>query len=125
MFLHGDYHIENIIVCENNSFGIIDWELARYGDPAEDFVRVFVSAMTSPYYAIGQIEGYFGETPPQDFWDKLFFFSMSELFGLINLNTDKYRQFTRILLKQLLYEYKNNKNTTTPQFYNTYKGELL
>jgi serine/threonine-protein kinase len=66
-FIHGDYSVYNMII-ENRELSIIDFETCGYGDPWRDFVKLCDSAEKSPSFATGQIHGYFGGEPPEEFW---------------------------------------------------------
>ncbi|MGN0479521.1 MAG: aminoglycoside phosphotransferase family protein [Hominenteromicrobium sp.] len=69
-FLHGDYHMGNLILRENEVY-VIDWQTVdfdNYGDPWYEFNRLGVEY---PSFASGQIYGYFNGSVPDDFW-KLF-----------------------------------------------------
>ena len=69
-FHHGDWHTENLLLSENNSVSVIDWELLdydNYGDPWEEFNRINNSPIV-PHFHSGQIKGYFGGEPPEAFW---------------------------------------------------------
>lgn len=69
---HGDYHLGNMVLMEDRGgpgLGILDFNRFDYGDPYEDFTRLFMfSARISPEFARGQIEGYFGGAAPEDFF---------------------------------------------------------
>ena len=66
-FQHGDYHIGNMMVCDGRLY-IIDFDRYDFGDPWEEFNRVW-SAEAAPEFARGTIDGYFeGEEIPEDFW---------------------------------------------------------
>lgn len=41
VFLHGDYGLHNILFSDNRLSSVLDWELAKLGDPAEDFTTLF------------------------------------------------------------------------------------
>lgn len=73
--LHGDFHTGNIIRDTAGNLWAADWIYGLYGDPAEDFVRIFVSAERQPSFARGQVDGYFGKKPAPIFWQKLKLFS--------------------------------------------------
>lgn len=42
--LHGDFRIGNLMVCETELAGVLDWEFAHVGDPAEDLAWLFIRA---------------------------------------------------------------------------------
>lgn len=68
-FQHDDYHLENIIVKDKQYAGVIDFNNFDWGDPLHDFVKValFQRELSVPF-SIGQIEGYFDNNVPDDFW---------------------------------------------------------
>jgi Predicted aminoglycoside phosphotransferase len=69
-FHHGDWHTENLLLSEGNELSVIDWELldyGNYGDPWEEFNRIN-NCPIIPHYHSGQIKGYFGGEPPEEFW---------------------------------------------------------
>ena len=77
--LHGDYHIGNMMLDSQNNLFVIDWDNADFdniGDPWVDLIRITAAAQKSPHFATGQIYGYFGKHPPEEFW-KLFAFYVS------------------------------------------------
>ncbi|MDU4961998.1 MAG: GrpB family protein [Sporomusaceae bacterium] len=74
---HGDYHVGNMIVSGKNTLSIIDWNRPDYGDPWEEFNRIVWSATASPFFATGQLRGYFGGEPPLDFFKLLAFYIAS------------------------------------------------
>ncbi|MEY8292233.1 phosphotransferase [Carnobacteriaceae bacterium 52-44] len=67
-FQHGDYHTGNMILSSMNELSIIDFNRWSYGDPWEEFDRIDFSAMVSPLFATGQVDGYFSGKPPFDFF---------------------------------------------------------
>ncbi|MFJ7310750.1 aminoglycoside phosphotransferase family protein [Peribacillus frigoritolerans] len=68
-FQHDDFHLENIIVKDKQYGGVIDFNNFDWGDPLHDFVTValFQRELSVPF-SMGQIEGYFGNNVPEDFW---------------------------------------------------------
>lgn len=70
-FQHDDYHPANLIVNDGRLTGIIDFNRYDWGDPVHDFVKTayFSSAISVPFSA-GQIDGYSGGKPPEEFWKK-------------------------------------------------------
>ena len=66
-FQHGDYHIGNMMISGGELY-IIDFDRYDFGDPWEEFNRVW-SAEAAPEFARGTVDGYFeGEEIPEEFW---------------------------------------------------------
>lgn len=74
---HGDYHFGNIIVSREMSLVIIDWNSYGHGDPWEEFQQMAWFATASPFFAIGQLHGYFNGDPPIEFFPILAFYMAS------------------------------------------------
>lgn len=75
-YLHGDYHMGNIISMPNGELKVIDWhtvDFDNYGDPWYEFNRIGIEY---PDFATGQIDGYFEDNVPNEFW-KLFSYYLS------------------------------------------------
>ena len=81
-FQHGDYHANNMMLetHPNEPAGspgtpgqlrIIDFDRYDFGDPWEEFNRIAISVQDSPYFAIGQVRGYFNGEPPMEFFKLL------------------------------------------------------
>lgn len=58
-FLHGDFHIGNMLLTPQKTLAIIDFNRLGFGDPWEEFNRITWTAQLSPAFAKGQINGYF------------------------------------------------------------------
>jgi aminoglycoside phosphotransferase (APT) family kinase protein len=69
-FRHGDFHVGNIVVRDQQYAGAVDFESHDWGDPFQEFVKVgFFSREVSVPFCIGQIRAYFGDhDPPDSFW---------------------------------------------------------
>lgn len=69
VFLHGDYHIGNMLLSNNRKLAVIDFNRMDIGDPYDEFNRhiAFTSEVSIPY-AIGEILSYFDNEIPQDFF---------------------------------------------------------
>ena len=50
---------------------VIDFNRWDYGDPWEEFNRIVWCAQKSHLFATGMVNGYFGGTPPMEFWKLL------------------------------------------------------
>lgn len=64
---HGDYHIGNLML-QNGQIFVIDFNRFDWGDPYEEFNRIVWCAQCSPAFAAGQVRGYFGGEPQEEFW---------------------------------------------------------
>ncbi|OBR65182.1 hypothetical protein A7K91_00440 [Paenibacillus oryzae] len=56
-FLAGDYNLLNMMY-ENGELKIIDFERFTIGDPWDEFNCIVWSAIASPHFATGHINGY-------------------------------------------------------------------
>jgi aminoglycoside phosphotransferase (APT) family kinase protein len=81
-FQHGDYHIGNMMI-ENGKLVIIDFDRFDFGDPWEEFNRIVWCAQSSPHFATGQLNGYFGGEPPMEFFRLLAFYIASNTLSSI------------------------------------------
>ncbi|WP_310601982.1 phosphotransferase family protein, partial [Anaerosporobacter sp.] len=73
-YLHGDYHMGNMIYTQDNHIKIIDWntvDFDNYGDPWYEFNRI---GLEYPNFVSGQIDGYFKDNVPNDFWRLLLYY---------------------------------------------------
>lgn len=69
VYQHGDFHPGNLIYMENGEIGVIDFNRWEVGDPYEEFYKLesFARELSVPY-CIGQIQSYFNDDIPEDFW---------------------------------------------------------
>jgi aminoglycoside phosphotransferase (APT) family kinase protein len=75
-FQHGDFHPGNLILTDDMDLGVIDFNRWDVNDPYEEFYKVtYFSANISPYFAKGQIDGYFDHQVPLEFWKTLAVYS--------------------------------------------------
>ncbi len=72
VYMHGDYHPGNLIYTGGGSIGVIDFNRWEVGDPYEEFYKLesFGAELSIPYCA-GQIDAYFDDAVPEDFWQAL------------------------------------------------------
>jgi len=82
-YQHGDYHVGNMIVSGKDKISIIDWNRSDFGDPWEEFNRIVWSASISPYFATGQLNGYFAGEPSMEFFKLLAFYIASNTLSSI------------------------------------------
>ncbi len=96
VYLHGDFHPGNLIYTEDHSIGVIDFNRWEVGDPYEEFYKLeSFGAERSIPYCIGQIDAYFNDDIPSDFWTinavyvaqaSLFSIKWAEKFGQNDIN---------------------------------------
>lgn len=69
VYQHGDFHPGNLIYREDGTIGVIDFNRWEVGDPYEEFYKLqsFGVELSVPY-CIGQIDAYFDDQIPEDFW---------------------------------------------------------
>ncbi len=82
-YQHGDYHVGNMIISQDKSLSIIDFNRPDFGDPWEEFNRIVWSAKVSPHFATGQLNGYFSGRPPMEFFKLLAFYISSNTLSSI------------------------------------------
>ena len=72
VYQHGDFHPGNLIYMPNGEIGVIDFNRWEVGDPYEEFYKLesFGIEVSVPY-SIGQIDAYFNDEIPADFWGTL------------------------------------------------------
>ena len=72
VYLHGDYHPGNLIYMPEAKIGVIDFNRWEVGDPFEEFYKLesFGREVSIPY-CVGQIDAYFQDRVPADFWKTL------------------------------------------------------
>ena len=71
-YLHGDFHPGNLILTPDKTLGVIDFNRWEVGDPYEEFYKLesFGVEVSVPY-CIGQIDAYFNDEVPLQFWETL------------------------------------------------------
>ena len=72
VYLHGDFHPGNLIFTPDKNLGVIDFNRWEVGDPYEEFYKLesFGVEVSVPY-CIGQIDAYFNDNVPLQFWETL------------------------------------------------------
>lgn len=72
VYQHGDFHPGNLILTTDMKIGVIDFNRWEIGDPYEEFYKLesFGTWVSIPY-CIGQIDSYFNDEVPYEFWNIL------------------------------------------------------
>ena len=127
VYMHGDYHPGNLIYTNDGSIGVIDFNRWEIGDPYEEFYKLESFGIENSIpYCIGQIDAYFDDQIPEDFWStlavyvaqaSLFSIKWAEKFGQEEINGmvarcrmafDDYDDFQMYLPKWYTDKYKNS-----------------
>ena len=77
--LHEDFQTDNMVISPDGDLYIIDFQMCGVADPYLVMTGVGVSAMYSVPFAMGQIDGYFGKSVPEDFWRKYNYYMLAEM----------------------------------------------
>jgi aminoglycoside phosphotransferase (APT) family kinase protein len=120
VYQHGDFHPGNLILTKDQKIGVIDFNRWEIGDPYEEFYKLesFATSISIPY-SIGQIDGYFQDDIPNDFWEilsvyvahaALYSIHWAEKFGEADI-----LNMTQICIKS--FEHFNNFETCIPNWY--------
>ena len=72
VYMHGDFHPGNLIFTPQKVLGVIDFNRWEVGDPYEEFYKLesFGVEISVPY-CVGQIDAYFNDNVPMQFWETL------------------------------------------------------
>ena len=127
VYMHGDYHPGNLIYTNDGSIGVIDFNRWEIGDPYEEFYKLESFGIENSIpYCIGQIDAYFDDQIPDDFWitlavyvahASLYSIKWAEKFGQEEINGmvarcrmafDDYDDFQMYLPKWYTDKYKNS-----------------
>ena len=84
VFLHGDYHIGNMMLDRDGKLHIIDFDRSDHGDPWAEFDRIVWCVHSSPHFARGMVNGYFDNSVPADFWSLLALYISSNTISSIH-----------------------------------------
>lgn len=77
--MHEDFQTDNMVVSPDGSLSIIDFQMCGVADPYLVMTGAGVSAMSSIPFAMGQTDGYFGKSVPEDFWVKYNYYMLAEM----------------------------------------------
>ena len=77
--MHEDFQTDNMVISSDGELYMIDFRMCGETDPYLVMTGAGVSAMYSVPFAMGQIDGYFGKTVPEDFWQKYRYYMLAEM----------------------------------------------
>lgn len=117
-FLLSDYNVMNMMY-ENGGLKIIDFERYNIGDPWNEFNCIVWSAMASPHFATGQINGYFDGEPPIEFFKLLAIYILILEMSLISswAVTSEFGRNVTLKLSQDVLKWFDNMQNPVPTWY--------
>lgn len=118
-FHHGDYHIGNMLLTPQQQLAAIDFNRLDFGDPWDEFNRITWTADKSPAFAAGQINGYFGNSPPAIFFDLMALYIAVNQIGAIPWAIDYGEEEVKTILTQtkVVMTWFDDFSTTIPSWY--------
>ncbi|MFK7773224.1 MAG: aminoglycoside phosphotransferase family protein [Saprospiraceae bacterium] len=118
-FHHGDFHVGNMLVTPQKELAIIDFNRLDFGDPWEEFNRITWTAEESVWFANGQINGYFNNNVPPDFFNLLALYIGVNQLGSIPWAIPFGEKQVKILLNQTerIFEWFDNFTQAVPSWY--------
>jgi len=126
VYMHGDFHPGNLILTPQKALGVIDFNRWEVGDPYEEFYKLesFGVELSVPY-CVGQIDAYFDNEVPMQFWEtlavyvahaSLYSIKWAEKFGQEDMDG-----MVRRCLSAM--KHYNGFNTVVPSWYEEYKKD--
>jgi serine/threonine-protein kinase len=118
VYQHGDYHIGNLMIADGKPV-VIDFDRDDYGDPWEEFNRIVWCAQKSPFMATGMLDGYFGGTPPEEFWRLLALYICSNTLSSVPWAIPFGRKEVDVMLNQAreVLDWYDGMTRTVPTWY--------
>jgi len=124
--LHGDYHINNMVINEDLELGIIDFERSEYGNQLEEFDRIIWCVQASIYFATGRIDGYFENNIPEYFFPLLALYFCMAIVSSTPWAKKYGEEQVQIMVENniKILGFYNNMELTIPIWYTKAKEEL-
>ena len=119
---HGDYHLGNMLIDENNIV-VIDFDKLSYADPYDEFKPYCWNVVHSEYFETGLINGYFDNKIPDDFFKILKFYTIESLISHLPwaMTFGENEIKTAYMIYDKVIEWYDNFNLIIPTWY---KGVL-
>lgn len=118
-FLHGDFHIGNMLLTPQKKLAVIDFNRLDFGDPWEEFNRITWTAEQSAWFASGQINGYFNNDVPSEFFKLMALYIGVNQLGAIPWAIPYGNEQVKVLLNQTekVFEWYDNFSQDIPSWY--------
>ena len=126
VYMHGDFHPGNLILTPEKTLGVIDFNRWEVGDPYEEFYKLesFGVEVSVPY-CIGQIEAYFNDEVPMQFWETLaVYVAHASLFSIKWAEKFGQKDIDGMVIRcRAAMEHYDNFRKVVPGWYEEYKNE--
>lgn len=124
--MHDDFQTDNMVISPEGELYVIDFQMCGVTDPYHAMTGAGVSAMYSIPFAMGQIDGYFGETVPEDFWEKYHYYMLAEMLYAftVGVKMEEERENTLHMFDDEVNRIKNC-DCHVPAWYRKRKGDRL
>ncbi len=121
---HGDYHVGNFVISENNHLGVIDFNRGGYGDPWEEYNRYVFTWRCSVPFANGQIHGYFNNDVPDEFFRLMCLYCATNALGAVPWAIPYGRADVEAMVEncRAVYDSYDKFETITPKWYEPPSG---
>lgn len=108
--MHQDFQTDNMVISPDGELYVIDFQMCGVVDPYLVLTGAGVSAMYSVPFAIGEIDGYFGNSAPEDFWNKYNHYMISEMLYAftVGVHMEEEREETLHMFDDEVEKIKNN-----------------
>ncbi len=100
-YQHGDFHVGNFLIGADGALSAIDFDRDDHGDPWEEFNRLVWSAQCAPPFACGQIDAYFADAIPPNFWRLMALYMASNALSSTPWALPFGKEQTEIMLRQV------------------------
>lgn len=78
--MHEDFQTDNMIISPDGELYAIDFQMCGHVDPYLAMMSVGYTARSSVAFAMGQMNGYFGDEVPGEYWKLDAFYTLTQLF---------------------------------------------
>lgn len=118
-FHHGDFHLGNMLLTPQKKLAVIDFNRLDFGDPWEEFNRISWTATKSSWFASGQINGYFNDRIPENFFKLMALYIGVNQLGSIPWAIPYGKKEIKVILDQVeeVMEWYDNFNRIIPKWY--------
>ncbi|MXV44650.1 phosphotransferase [Saccharibacter sp. 17.LH.SD] len=78
--MHEDFQTDNMMISPNGELYAVDFQMCGHIDPYLAMMSVGYTARSSVAFAMGQMDGYFGNEVPGSYWKLVAFYELAQVF---------------------------------------------